>query len=419
MSRFEDSLAWAQDADESDPLKTFRSQFIFPKDQDDPILYFCGNSLGLQPKTTKNAVLEELDAWGHLAVEGHFLAKKPWFDYHTLLTDGMASVVGAKKEEVVCMNSLTVNLHLLMVSFYRPQSHRYKIVIEKGAFPSDQYAVASQARFHGYNPLEAIIELTPREGEHTIRTEDCMELFETKGHEIALVLLGGVNYFTGQLFDIQNITSAAQSHGCVVGLDLAHAAGNVPLELHQWNVDFAAWCSYKYLNAGPGGISAVFIHTKHLNSILPRFEGWWGHQKDQRFAMPRHFSPIATAEAWQLSNPPILLLAALHASLSIFEAAGMERLRAKSTKLTAYLEYLVEKMAGGSIQVITPSEPEKRGAQLSLKLQHIGQPILKELKNKKVICDFREPDIIRVAPVPLYNSFEDVFQFAQRLEACL
>lgn len=408
---------WAY-LDDRDDLKSFRERFCFPKTKDNSqAIYFTGNSLGLMPKKAREYVEQELDDWARLAVDGHLSATHPWLPYHEFLTDQMAAIVGAKPLETVVMNSLTVNLHLLMVSFYRPTDERFKIVIEKGAFPSDQYAVESQIRFHGYDPATALIELTPREGESTLRTEDIVDVIEREGASIALVMLGGVNYYTGQAFDMKAITECGHKAGAVVGFDLAHAAGNLELKLHDWNVDFACWCSYKYLNSGPGSVGGAFVHERHATSFeLPRFAGWWGHNKETRFLMGPEFNPLAGAEGWQLSNPPILQMAALRASLEIFEEAGMSALCEKSRKLTGYLESLLNNIDDERISVITPSDPDQRGCQLSLRVRDGERSLYEQLTSKGVFADWREPDVIRVAPVPLYNNFEDVFRFVEILK---
>jgi kynureninase len=414
--RFERSEALRMD--QSDPLARFRNEFHIPqtatgKDH----LYFCGNSLGLQPKRTKAFVEAELSDWAKLGVEGHVHARHPWMPYHEFLTKPMASLVGGLEHEVVVMNSLTVNLHLLMVSFYRPSGKRFKILIEADAFPSDKYAVASQAAFHGYDPQEAIIELKSKSGHPVIPHEEVLEALDREGESIALVLLGGVNYYTGQVFDMQAITQAAHTKGCVVGFDLAHGAGNLDLRLHDWNVDFACWCSYKYLNSGPGGLSGIFVHERHADSKdLPRFQGWWGHDKATRFKMPSQFIPLKGAEGWQLSNPPILAMAALRASLEVFvEAGGMQPLRRKSELLTGYLlELLQQRNDNASLRVITPSDPLQRGCQVSIQnLDGKGKQRFERLTDAGVIADWREPDVIRVAPVPLYNRFVDVWDFVE------
>ncbi|NRA66531.1 MAG: kynureninase [Pseudobacteriovorax sp.] len=413
---FDTGLLAAQKLDLDDPLAGFRDDFIFPEPLSrDTTLYFCGNSLGLQPKSTAAAIQQELDAWARYGVEGHFKAEFPWVNYHEFLTKMMAEVVGGKDDEVVCMNSLTVNLHLMMVSFYQPTAARYKILIEGGAFPSDQYAVASQARFHGFDPESAIIELKPRSGEHCLRTEDILETIHSNKDSLALVMLGGVNYLTGQLFDMQSVTQAAHEIGARVGFDLAHAAGNVTLNLHDWGVDFAVWCSYKYLNSGPGGIAGCFVHRNMPKDKIPRFEGWWGHDKESRFQMGKEFVPINSVESWQLSNPPIFQLASLRSSLELFRAAGMSKLREKSKKLTAYLQFLVGKSFDEGL-ILTPKDVESRGAQLSFRIPGQAKKLQKSLVQRDVICDFREPDIVRAAPAPLYNSFEDVYHFVSQLQ---
>lgn len=415
---FEASAKFAQQLDEQDALKEFRNKFYIPKGPDGKeAIYFCGNSLGLQPKTVRDYIEQELKDWAELGVEGHFKARTPWMPYHEYLTEQMAEVVGAIPLEVVVMNSLTVNLHLLMVSFYRPTSKRYKIVIEKGAFPSDQYAVKSQIKFHGLNVSDALIELSPREGEFCLRTKDIERTLRENAESVALILLGGVNYYTGQAFDFRHITKIGHEIGAVVAFDLAHAAGNLELKLHEWNVDFAIWCCYKYLNAGPGAVGAAFVHERHARKFeLPRFAGWWGHNKTTRFLMPPEFEPITGAEGWQLSNPPIFQMAALRASLEIFHQAGMKALRQKSIMLTGYLEFLLNQLIGEKLEIITPSDPEERGCQLSLRVSSKNRKILEDLIANGVIADWREPDVIRVAPVPLYNTFSEVFEFSQILK---
>jgi len=411
--------AVAMDAD--DALRDFRNRFHFPEVKNgEASIYFTGNSLGLMPKKAREYVETELDDWARLAVEGHLHAQHPWLPYHEFLTEQMAAIVGARPIETVVMNSLTVNLHLLMVSFYRPTAERYKIVIEKGAFPSDQYAVESQIRFHGFDVTTALIELTPREGESTLRTDDIIETIERDGDSIALIMLGGVNYYTGQAFDMKAITECGHKAGAVVGFDLAHAAGNLELKMHDWNVDFAAWCSYKYLNGGPGTVAGAFVHERHATSFdLPRFAGWWGHDKESRFLMGPEFKPLAGAEGWQLSNPPILQMAALRASLEIFEEAGMSALAEKSRKLTGYLELLLDDIGDDRISVITPRDPDQRGCQLSIRVHGGDRSLHERLTSQGVFADWREPDVIRVAPVPLYNSFSDVFRFSESLKDSL
>jgi len=406
--------AFAQQMDRDDPLAGYRARFHMPQKNGRDCIYMCGNSLGLQPKTVRDAVMQELEDWKNLGVEGHFSGQNPWLPYHEFLTENMAAIVGAKPLEVVMSNSLTVNLHLMMVSFYRPVKERFKIVIEKDAFPSDRYASASQIAFHGFDPAEGLIELAPRKGEKLLRTEDILRVIEEQGESIALIMLGGVNYYTGQLFDLAAITKAGQAKGCTVGFDLAHAAGNVPLSLHEWGVDFACWCSYKYLNGGPGAIAGFFVHERYADRTdLPRFCGWWGNDKKVRFKMGPEFRAIPGAEGWQLSNPPILSLAAVKASLEIFSEAGMEALREKSLKLTGYLEFLLGSLKSDAFSVMTPRDPAQRGCQLSIVVHESGKKVYEALEKAGVICDWREPDCIRVAPVPLYSSFMDVHDFAR------
>ena len=420
QEKYDSSLEFAKAADAADPLRKFRSSFHFPEafNNLEPV-YLTGNSLGLMPKTARAYVDQELDDWARLAVEAHMHAKRPWLPYHEFVTEPMARVVGAKPIETVVMNSLTVNLHLLMVSFYRPTKGRYKIVIEKGAFPSDHYAIESQLKFHGF-ASDGLVELAPRADEATLRTEDIVEAIEREGDSIALILLGGVNYYTGQAFDMKTITEAGHKQGCVLAFDCAHAAGNFELKLHDWNVDFAAWCSYKYLNAGPGAIAGIFVHERHARSFeLPRFAGWWGHDKETRFLMGPEFKPLAGAEGWQISNPPIFQLAALRASLEIFDDATMPALRAKSERLTGFLETLLIDIGDERISVITPRDPQQRGCQLSIRVKNANRSLHEKIVARGVYADWREPDVIRVAPAPLYNSFEDVFRFSELLRTCL
>ncbi|MCI0698017.1 kynureninase [candidate division KSB1 bacterium] len=412
---FQISKSFAVAMDAKDALAKYRERFHIPKTKTgDDCIYFCGNSLGLQPKSVRAYVEQELQDWETLGVEGHRHARHPWLPYHEFLTGQTARLVGAKPIEVVVMNSLTANLHLMMVSFYRPTLTRHKIVIEASAFPSDQYAVKSQIHFHGFNPSTSLIELSPQPGEDTIRTQDIETLFEKEGETIALIMLGGVNYATGQLFELDRITKAGHAKGCIAGFDLAHAAGNVILKLHEWDVDFAVWCSYKYLNAGPGSVAGCFVHERHANNPdLPRFAGWWGHDKNTRFLMGPDFHFIPGAEGWQLSNPPILPLAALRASMDIFDEAGMEKIRAKSVLLTGYLEFLLEQHRHENFSAVTPRDPLQRGAQLSIRVRRNGRALCERLAARGVICDWREPDIIRAAPAPLYNSFMDVYRFVE------
>ncbi len=417
MQSFQPTRAYALALDDDDPLASYRHHFHHPTAPDGvPCLYLCGNSLGLQPLAVRTYVEQELHDWATLGVEGHFQATHPWLPYHELLTAPTARLVGAKPQEVVVMNALTVNMHLLLVSFYRPTPERYKIVIEADAFPSDRYAVESHIRWHGYDPAEALLQLTPRPGETTIRTENIEALLAREGHAIALLWIGGVNYYTGQAFDMARITRAGQAQGCVVGFDLAHAVGNLVLHLHDWGVDCAVWCSYKYLNAGPGAVGGCFVHERHADSLeRPRLAGWWGHNKTTRFRMPPDFDPLPGAEGWQVSNPPILQLAALRASMEMFDAVGMETLRKKSERLTGYLEYLLDHYQPLHVTSITPRDSCQRGAQLSLRVERHGPAVHERLARTHVVCDWREPDVIRVAPVPLYNSFVDVHRFVEIL----
>ena len=418
----ERSFAVAQDA--ADSLASLRAEFFIPqRPAGGDSIYLCGHSLGLQPRSVARVLNEELQHWAELAVEGHFASSRPWLPYHEQLTNSLGKLAGAQPLEVVAMNSLTVNLHLMFASFYRPRPGREAILIEQRAFSSDQYAVASQILHHGFDPKTALIEIAPRSGEDVIRTEAICALIEREGHRIATVLLPGVQYLTGQRFDIEEITRCARRQGCVVGFDLAHAMGNVPLRLHDWEVDFAVWCSYKYLNAGPGAIGGCFVHERHARAVdLPRFAGWWGHDKGSRFQMPSQFQPIAGAEGWQLSNPPILAAAPLLASLPLFDTAGMDRLRDKSLRLTGYLQALLETRLSHALNIITPADPEARGCQLSIRLHRSAneaRAVFDSLAAAGVFCDWREPDIIRVAPVPLYNSFIDVWDFVAALERAL
>lgn len=415
---FESSLEFAKKMDANDPLNAFREKFLFPDFHKKDIIYFTGNSLGLQPKSTRKMIEEELDDWAKYGVEGHFMSRRPWYSYHEQLTELSAYVVGAKPIETVITHSLTTNIHLLMVSFYQPNGKRTKILCEKKAFPSDQYALMSQLEFHGYDK-EHLIEIGPRDGEETIQHEDILDAIEKHKDELALVFMGGVNYYTGQFFNLKEITKAGHQVGAVVGFDLAHAAGNVNLSLHDWNIDFATWCSYKYLNSSPGGVSGIFVHEKHAeNAELKRFAGWWGHDKEQRFLMEDKFIPIKGAEGWQLSNAPVLGMAAHLASLQIFKEAGMERIGSKRDLITAYLEYLILKVSAENedfLKIITPKSIFDRGSQLSLVLKKDGKKKFDLLTEQGIIADWREPNVIRIAPAPLYNSFEDCWHFAEVL----
>lgn len=422
MSHYINSLAFAEQKDANDPLKSYREKFHIPVINGIETVYFTGNSLGLQPKSTKAYINKELDAWSDWGVEGHFLAEKPWFKYHEYLTEKIANVVGALPIEVVVTHSLTTNLHLLMVSFYRPTEQRYKIICESKAFPSDQYALESQVKFHGYTTDDALVEIAPREGEHTVRDEDVLKAIEECGSELALVMIGGVNYYTGQLFDMESITKAGHAVGAVVGFDLAHAAGNINLKLHDWGVDFAAWCSYKYLNSSPGGVSGMFVHQRHeFNPELPRFAGWWGYDKETRFLMEPGFIPMRGAEGWQLSNAPILGMAAHLAALDIFDEVGMDALCKKRDDLTAYMEFIIEDVSESckdicTLEIITPKDKTKRGAQLSILAHGMGKGLFDFMTEKGVISDWREPNVIRIAAVPLYNSYMDAFKFGEILK---
>ncbi len=422
MSTFEHSLDFAQRMDAADPLRAFRQEFLFPQHNGKPVIYFTGNSLGLQPRGAAAALAQELDDWAHFGVEGHFKAKHPWVSYHEELAASTARLVGALEEEVVVMNQLTSNLHFLLVSFYRPSGKRRKILTEQRPFPSDTYAFASQIQFQHGDADTDLVELQPRAGEHTLRTEDIVKKIQELGEELALVCFGGVNFYTGQAFDMAAITTATHAAGAVAGFDLAHAAGNLLLRLHDWKVDFACWCSYKYLNSGPGSVAGAFVHQVHLTADLPRFAGWWGHDKKERFKMERTFKPMPTAEAWQVSNAPVFSMAVHRTALEQFDRAGVERLRAKSEQLTAYLAFVIDTVAHATntrLEVITPADPAQRGCQLSILAHGHGKALFNKLTEAGVIADWREPNVIRVAPVPLYNSFEDVFRFGQILMECL
>ncbi|WP_372918227.1 kynureninase [Salegentibacter sp.] len=418
--QFKNSLEFARELDKQDELAVYRDQFIFPQHKGEGVIYFTGNSLGLQPRSAKKYVDEIMTDWANLAVEGHFYAEKPWWDYHERFSEKLAKIVGAKPSEVTVMNTLTVNLHLLMVSFYRPSGKRYKIICEEKAFPSDQYMITSQVRFHGFDPADAIVQIKRRDGEHNFRTEDIKAKIAEVGEECALVLIGGVNYYTGQVLDMETITKAGHHVGAFVGWDLAHAAGNIELNLSDWKVDFAAWCSYKYMNSGPGNASGCFINEKHHGiKDIPRFEGWWGHKKDRRFLMEPDFQPENGAHAWQISNAPVLALAPYLASLEMFDEVGMPALIEKRNKIVAYLEFIlheIDKEVESSFEIITPSNQEERGTQLSVFLHGEGRGLFTYLMENGVITDWREPNVIRLAPAPFYCSFEDMFRFGQILK---
>jgi len=413
------SESHALQLDRSDPLTAYRERFLIPRDAaGTPRVYLAGNSLGLQPVSVRAAVEQELDDWARLAVDAHFDGRTPWYSYHEAVRESSARLVGAQPHEVVMMNSLTVNLHLMMVSFYRPTPQRYKILIESPAFPSDGYAVRTQLQFHGYDPTDGLIEVGPRDGAETISLDDYAAALDQHGDSIALVLWGGVNYYTGQVFDIGEMARLARAKGCVFGTDLAHAAGNVPLRLHDWDVDFAAWCTYKYLNSGPGAVAGCFVHERHVRNIsLPRFGGWWGNDPATRFRMhlEPQFKPQPSADGWQLSNPPIMALAPVRASMAIFDEVGMDALRAKSIQLTGYLRRLLSPLESRGVRIITPANENECGCQLSIKLTGQADAIFEALSREGVICDMRKPDVIRVAPVPLYNTFHDAWRFADIL----
>lgn len=417
---FQNTREFAQQLDAQDELKNYRNEFIFPQHNGKNVIYFTGNSLGLQPKRTLKYVHEVMNDWANLAVEGHFYAEKPWWDYHERFAYPLSKIVGALPSEVTVMNTLTINLHLLMVSFYRPTQKRYKIICEEKAFPSDQYMFQSQVNAHGLKAEDVIVEIKRREGEHNIRLEDILSKIEEVGDELALVLFGGVNYYTGQVFDMKAITEAGHKAGAYVGFDLAHAAGNIKLELHDWNVDFAAWCSYKYMNSGPGNASGCFVHEKHHHSSLPRFAGWWGHNKERRFKMEPNFDPVHGADGWQVSNLPILSLAPYLASVEQFAEVGMDKLIAKRNQLTAYLEFILHEIdnqiPGTEFEIITPSNQEERACQLSVFLHGQGRALFDYLMKNGVITDWREPNVIRLAPAPFYCSYEDMFEFGQILK---
>jgi kynureninase len=416
---FQNTREFARQLDNQDKLHQYRDEFIFPQHNGKNVIYFTGNSLGLQPKRTKKFVDEVMKDWAEMAVEGHFYAEKPWWDYHERFANPLSKIVGAKPSEVTVMNTLTVNLHLMMVSFYRPTKTRYKIICEEKAFPSDQYMFQSQMNFHGYKPEDAIVEIKRRDGEHNIRLEDVLSKIEEVGEALALVLIGGVNYYTGQVFDIKAITEAGHKAGAKAGWDLAHAAGNIKLELHDWNVDFACWCSYKYMNSGPGNASGCFVHEKHHHSDLPRFAGWWGHNKERRFKMEPDFDPVNGADGWQISNLPILSLAPYLASVEMFDEIGMDALIEKRDKITSYLEFVlreIDKEVDSTFEIITPTNPLERASQLSVFFHGEGRPLFDYLMQNGVVTDWREPNVIRFAPVPLYCSFEDMYEFGQILK---
>ena len=421
MSKYQLGLDFAKQQDDLDELSDYRNKFHIPKDKNgNELIYFTGNSLGLQPKSTKDYINQELEDWANHGVEGHTEAKNPWLPYHEFLTESMANLVGAKPIEVVVMNTLTANLHFMMVSFYQPTKTRYKIVIESDAFPSDKYAVESQLRHHGYDDNEGLILWKPRKGEELLHYEDLEAILESQGNEIALIMIGGVNYYTGQYFDLKRITNLGHKHGCIVGFDCAHGAGNVELNLHNSEADFAVWCTYKYLNSGPGSLAGCFVHERHAyNKNLNRFTGWWSHNKQTRFNMRHEFDVLPGAEGWQLSNPPILSMAAIKASLDMFNEIGIKKLTEKSKKLTGYFEFLIQQLNNPSIKIITPSNPNERGCQLSIQVKNADKNLHNKLTKAGVISDWREPDVIRCAPVPFYNSFKDVYNMVEELKTIL
>ena len=422
MMAYANTLACARSLDAADPLRAFRAEFLFPRHGGGDVLYFTGNSLGLQPRAAEAALKQELDDWARFGVEGHFRAKHPWYSYHEELTPSLARLVGALPEEVVAMNQLTSNLHFLMVSFYRPVGKRRKILTEQRPFPSDTYAFASQIAFHGGDPVSDLVEVQPRVGEHILRIEDIVAKIDELGDALALVCFGGVNFYTGQAFDMAAITRAAHAVGATAGFDLAHAAGNLHLHLHDWNVDFACWCSYKYLNSGPGSVAGAFVHQRHHGKHLPLFAGWWGHEKAERFRMERTFRPMPTVEAWQVSNAPVLSMAVHRVALEQFDRAGMAALRAKSEQLTSFLAFIlaaVQQDTGAHLEVITPEDPVQRGCQLSVLAHGHGRALFNRITEWGVVADWREPNVIRMAPVPMYNSFEDVYRFGEVLTECL
>ncbi|RPD98573.1 kynureninase [Aureibaculum marinum] len=421
MSDYQLGLEYAQSEDKADKLSSYRNQFHIPKDEaGNELIYFTGNSLGLQPKTTQSHINQELKDWAELGVEGHTEAKNPWLHYHELLTENMANIVGAKPIEVIVMNTLTANLHFMMVSFYKPTKTKYKILIEADAFPSDKFAVESQLRHHGIDEKDGLILWKPRKGSELARYDDLEAIFDLYGDQIALTLIGGINYYTGQFFDLKRIASLAHFYDSMVGFDCAHGAGNVKLNLHDSGADFAVWCTYKYLNSGPGSLAGCFVHERHAhNRELNRFTGWWSHNKEKRFDMRDEFDQLPGAEGWQLSNPPILSMAAIKASLDIFAEIGMDKLVEKSKKLTGYFEFLLNKLNNSNIKIITPSNPSERGCQLSIQVKNADKTLHKKLTKGGVISDWREPDVIRCAPVPLYNSYQDVYYMVEKLKTIL
>ncbi|MCL5130379.1 kynureninase [Algibacter sp. L4_22] len=421
MPEFKLGLEFAKEQDQTDILKSYRTKFHLPKNKNgEALIYMTGNSLGLQPKSTKEYINQELEDWANLGVEGHFEAKTPWLPYHEFLTESMAHVVGAKPIEVIIMNTLTANLHFMMVSFYKPTKKRYKILIESDAFPSDKYAVESQLRHHGYNDKDGVVLWKPRKGKELLNYDDLEDILKTQGDEIALIMIGGINYYTGQFFDLKRIATLGHKYGCNVGFDCAHGAGNVQLNLHDSGADFAVWCTYKYLNAGPGSLGGCFVHERHAhNKELNRFTGWWSHNKKTRFNMRSEFDQLPGAEGWQLSNPPILSMAAIKASLDMFQEVGIGKLVEKSKKLTGYFEFLLKDLGEDAIKIITPSNPDERGCQLSIQVKNANKSLHNKLTEAGVISDWREPDVIRCAPVPLYNSFEDIYRLVEKLKTIL
>lgn len=418
---YEHNLTFAIKKDKQDPLSGFRNKFLMPtNNQGEELIYLCGNSLGLQPKKTSDYIQQELIDWAKFGVEGHTDAKHPWLPYHEFLTNSMAKIVGAKPSEVVIMNSLTTNLHLMMVSFYQPSKNKYKILIERDAFPSDKYALESQLKYHGYCEKKGLIQWKPREGEELCRIEDLEQIMQEQGDEIALIMIGATNYYSGQLYPLKKITEIGHQFNCLVGFDLAHGVGNIQPNLHDTGADFAVWCTYKYLNSGPGSLGGCFVHERHANnSALNRFAGWWGHNKKTRFNMRHEFDVLPGAEGWQLSNPAILSMAAIRASLDLFDKAGFSNLISKSKSLTGFLEYLINDLNNSKINIITPKNPKERGCQLSIQVKDANKKLHTQLTKSGVISDWREPDVIRVAPAPLYNSYQDVYKFVQRLKKIL